>query len=486
MDVCLRPATELLTMLRRREIGAHELLAHYLARIDRLDGPLNAVVTRDVERAYRAADEADAAIARGGPATALHGLPMTIKDTFEIAGVRTTAGHEPYAAYVPSTDAVAVARLRAAGAIPFARTNVPVLAGDIQTFNPIFGTTNNPWDATRTSGGSSGGAAVAVAMGFTGLELGSDIGGSIRTPSNWCGVYGHKPTFGIVPQRGHIPPAAGALIDCDLNVVGPIARSASDLRLAMDVLVGPLADVATAWRLALPPPRHGRLRDYRIAAWIDDPAFPVDPAVRERLEATLAALRAAGCRVDDAARPRLALGEAIRTYLQLLMPVIFFQSMAPDDFQRLTGVAATLAAGDESGFARTVRFGTESWFAWAHADEARQRVRAAFAEFFRSYDVLLLPTNVVPAIPHDHTEPLALRQITVGGTTTAYINLFGWIGLATMAWLPATVAPVGRTPTGLPVGIQIVGPYLEDYTTLDVAERLRDVIGGFEPPPAAK
>src|SRR5262245_31541669 len=458
MDLALQSAAALATMLRRRQIGARELLDHYLARIERLNPPLNAVITLDVARARRQADAADDAAKRGDFAGPLHGLPMTIKDSFETAGLRTTCGHQPLAAHVPATDAVAVERLKASGVVVFGKTNVPALAGDVQTYNPLFGTTNNPWDPSRTSGGSSGGAAVAVATGLTALELGSDIGGSIRTPSNWCGIYGHKPTHGIVPQRGHIPPAPGALIDFDLNVAGPIARSAEDLRLAFDVLAGPLPDRATAWRLELPPPRRSALRDYKIAAWLDDPASPVDAAVRTRLEATVAALRAAGCRVDDAARPRLDLAAAARSYFQLLMPIIFYQGLGADDVARLGNLAATFAPDDDSPFTRTVRFGIERWWDWAVADEARQRVRAAFAAFFRDYDALLLPTTVVPAIAHDHADPLASRQITVNGKAASYTNLFGWIALATMAWLPTTVAPVGRPADGLPVGVQPLGP----------------------------
>ncbi len=211
-DIALRPAHELADAIRRRELSSRELLDHYLSRVERLNPALNAVVTLDPDGARRAADVADAAVARGEVVGPLHGVPMTIKDTYETAGMRTTCGVAAWD-HVPDIDAEAVRRLREAGAVIFGKTNAPSFAADWQTYNPIFGATNNPWDTTRTTGGSSGGAAAALAAGLTALELGSDIAGSIRLPSNWCGVCGHKTSWGIVPHRGHLPPPPGALAD---------------------------------------------------------------------------------------------------------------------------------------------------------------------------------------------------------------------------------------------------------------------------------
>ena len=479
----LRSATALLTALRTGELTSRALLETYLDRIARLDGRLNAVVTLDADTARQAADDADTARARGAALGPLHGLPVTIKDSHETAALRTTSGFSGLADHVPTTDADAVARLKAAGAIVFAKTNLPVLAGDAQSYNPLFGVTNNPWAVDRSPGGSSGGAAVAVAMGFTAFELGSDIGGSIRTPCHWCGIYGHKPTHGIVSTRGHIPAMPGTLQSFDLEVSGPMARSAEDLALVLDVLAGPTADRAVAWTLRLPPPRRTRLQDYRVAAWLDDPAFPVDDSVRTVLEATVVALRRAGCRVDDA-RPAVDFAGLTQTYFQLLMPILM--SNYPDDaFAGFIEMATAVPADDHSFFATSVRFGTARHRDWLRANEARAHLRMQLAEFFTRYDALLLPAASVPAIPHDHSEPLAAREIMVNGAATPYSHLFAWIALATMAWNPATVAPVGRTATGLPVGVQIVGPYLEDYTTINVARQLAPLIGGFEAPPGA-
>src|SRR5438094_2475370 len=203
-DLAFRPAAELVAAIRRREIGAREMLDHHLARVERLNPRINAVVTLDVEGARRQADAADRAVARGEALGALHGLPMTIKDAIDTAGLRSTCGSEVYADNVPAEDAIAVARLRAAGAIVFGKTNTPAFAANCQTYNTLFGTTSNPWDPSRATGGSSGGAAAALAAGLTPLELGTDIAGSIRNPAHYCGVYGHKPTYGIVPTRGYI------------------------------------------------------------------------------------------------------------------------------------------------------------------------------------------------------------------------------------------------------------------------------------------
>jgi amidase len=480
-DLAFSSATALAAALRRRELGCRELLEHYLARVERLNPALNAIVTLDAEGARARADEADAALQQGEHWGPLHGVPMTIKDSFETMGLRTTCGHTPLRDYVPKQDAIAVARLAAAGAVFFGKTNTPTLAADVQTYNPLFGATVNPWDAARTPGGSSGGAAAALAAGLTGYELGSDIGGSIRTPSSWCGVYGHKPSFGIIPMRGHIPGPPGTLAEADLSVVGPMGRGVDDLALGLDVLVGPLPDERVAWTLRLPRARRDHLHGYRAGAWLDDPAYPVDAEVREVLEGAVAALRTAGCAVSDD-RPGIDLPHAVRTYLQLLMPVVV-AGMPRETFDGLVAAAEAAPPDADDALTRTARFGTLRHREWLAADERRERVRAQCAEFFKTHDVLLLPVVPVAAIPHDREQALSLRSITVNGAPRSYHDLFAWIALATMAYLPATVAPVGRTRRGLPVGLQIVGPYLEDRTTVDFARHVANVVGGFEPPP---
>jgi amidase len=386
---------------------------------------------------------------------------------------------------VPERDAVAVERLVRAGAIVFGKTNTPLLASDWQSFNPIFGVTRNPWRPDRTPGGSSGGSAAAVAAGFSAFELGSDLGGSIRIPAHWCGVYGHKPTHGLIPLRGHIPGPPGTLSEPDLAVAGPIARDAEDLDLVLGVLAGPLPERARAWHLKLPEPRAAGLEEFRIAAWLDSPEFPLDAEVARLLGEAIEAMRRGGARVDEGARPNVALPEILEVYLRLVWPVIV-AGLPRESFERLVREAEALSPEADDWGARLARFGTERHREWLSANERRERLRAAMEEFFADYDVLILPVSSVPAIPHDPTEPQLSRRICVNGEERHYFELFAWIALASATFLPATVAPIGRTREGLPVGIQIVGPYLEDRTPIAFAKALAKTIGGFEPPPGAR
>jgi amidase len=412
----------------------------------------------------------------------LHGLPLTIKDAYETAGLRSTGGAKRWSGHVPTRHADAVQRLADAGAVIFGKTNLPEFSADMQSYNPLFGTTNNPHDRTRTPGGSSGGAAVAVACGFTAFELGSDIGGSIRSPANWTGVYGHKPSYAVVPMRGHMPGPPGALSYQDLAVSGPLARSASDLELALSVLAGPSGEMAKAYRLSLPQPRRRKLSEYRIAAWLDDPAFPVDAELVRLFEQSLDALRGAGARIDERARPDLTLSEIHENYLALLTPI-----MVSDVPQRtLDGIAelGTLPRvdGAEDPFVTFSRRAVQRHVDWLHENERRMRHCARLASFFQRFDVLLCPVNQVAAIPHDHSDSSLTRTITVNGRARPYMDLLSWISLATAAYLPATVAPVGYTANGLPVGVQIVGAQFEDLTTIAFAAQLSQVVGGFQAP----
>lgn len=441
------PAVELLGLLRGGEVSSRELLAMYLERVARINPTVNAIVTLDAERAAERARRADDARAHGEDWGPLHGLPITVKDVFETAGVRTTAGATELANYVPQRDATLVARLRRAGAIIFAKTNTPTMASDGQTFNALFGTTKNPWDLARTPGGSSGGCGAALAAGLTPLSFGSDIAGSIRIPANFCGVYGHKPTFGVVPQRGHIPGPPGQLIERDINVVGPLARDARDLDLALSVLAGPIGQEALGWRAAIPPPRAKTLSELRVAAWLDDPACPVDDSVRVRLEALVGALRSAGATVDEGARPDLEFGATFELYLRLLRLD-----------EKLTHAE------------------------WLELDQDRQVRREAWAELFATYDVLICPVCSTPPFPHDQ-RPRDERRYVINGEDRPTSDYVAWPGLIGMAYLPSTSTPLGPNEDGLPVGAQVVGPYLADRTTIDVAHRLRAVIGGFERPP---
>jgi len=479
--LAFQTAGELIDALRQRKVGSRELLEHALARVERWNPAVNAVVTLDVERARAAADAADRAFAAGEATGALHGLPITVKDTYETAGLRTTCGVPELASHVPKSDAIAVARLRAAGAVIFGKTNTPTWAGDWQTTNPIFGTTHNPWDRARTPGGSSGGSAVAIATGLSALELGSDIGGSIRVPAHCCGVFGHKPSHGLVPQRGHIPGPPGTLSEYDLNCVGPLARSSADLALALDVLAGPLPELAHAVSLRLPPARAERLGAFRVAAWLDEPACPVDHELRGVLERAADALERAGAKLDRKARPEVDFREAVDTYLALLMPLMSLT--LPDGvYEPLAALGAAVPADAPGLLAASARAYALRQRDWLIAHERRERMRARWAAFFRDFDVLLCPVMLTPAFVQDLSE-FTRRTIVVNGEPRPYLEQIQWPGLISMALLPSTVIPVGRTAGGLPVGVQIVGPYLEDRTPLAFAAAAERELGGFVPPP---
>ena len=475
-----RTACELAGLLRSGELGSLELLETLVARIEAFDGSLNAVVARDFERARERARAADAELARGAAADRpLLGLPMTIKDTFETEGLVTACGAPELSGHVPECNADAVQRLVDAGAIVMGKTNLPLYAGDCQSFNVVYGSTNNPWDETRTPGGSSGGAAAALAAGFTPLELGSDIGGSIRNPSHFCGVFGHKPTFGIVSDRGHIPGPPGQLAETDLNVVGPLARSAADLEFALGLLAGPRpTGERGGWRLDLPAPRATRPAGLRVAAWLDDPYCPVDAACLPLLEAAAGGLERAGAKVDRAARPELDFAHAYETYLMLLLPVIA-AGFPPSVIELLEAAAAKLSPDDRGMPALQIRGSLVSHREWIAHDEARTRIVAAFRHFFRDFDLLLLPVHPTAAFPHDPRPDFHARTLTVNGEQVPYLDFLKWVSLPTLVGLPSTVAPIGRTAGGLPVGIQIVGPRFEDRTTIGAASWL----GEFVPPP---
>ncbi len=474
-ELAYSSAAEIARRIRQGEFSSREALDYFLARIAQLDGKINSVVTIDADRARAEAARADAARARDDAMGPLHGVPMTVKDSFQTAGMRTTSGAPELADYVPAEDAWPVARLRAAGAIIFGKTNLPIYAGDLQSYNAVFGTTNNPYDLARTPGGSSGGSAAALACGFTPIELGSDIGGSIRLPSHMSGVTGHKPSYGIVPAHGQIPGPPGTLTLADLAVVGPMARTVEDLEIGLDVMAGPNRWDIAAWQLRLPPPRRSELRDYRIAAWLDDPACPVEPESRRLLERAAETLATAGAVVNYEARPAFSLEKANETFLALLQAALA-GGIARDRIEEYAADHTDTSTG------RTRRLLAMRHRDWLSYNERRLQMRRRWEEFFREWDVALLPVMPCPAILHDHSEPQAARTAIVGGEPRPYWNLITWMAPAGACYLPATVIPVGLTQNGLPIGIQIVAPYLEDRTTLDVARRLLALTGGCPKP----
>jgi amidase len=471
-------ATALAAALRTGKVSSVELLQAYLARVDRFNPALNALVVDDRATALKRARAADRARAKGESWGPLHGLPMTVKESFDLQGQPTTWGHVTRAGHVATQDALAVQRLKAAGAVIFGKSNVPLNLADFQSYNDVYGTTHNPWDVTRGPGGSSGGSAALVAAGLTGLEYGSDIGGSIRNPAAYCGVYGHKPTWCIVPKRGHsLAPRPGA--EADLSVVGPIARSAPDLALALKLTAGPDALNARGLVYRLPPAPKA-VKGLRVAVWLDDALAPVDDSVKTRVEAAARALAKAGAKVDFQARPAFDAAHAHRVYSTLLQANLAARRV---DFDALLEARAKLRANDQSEHALNLRASTASYKDVFDANQQRETLRWAWHDFFARHDMLLMPITATAALKHDHSEPMPARTMHINGVDLPYFGQLFWAGLATASFLPATVAPAGLTPQGLPVGVQIVGPEMADMSTIWLAAQLARLIGGFTPPP---
>ena len=452
------PATEAARLLRRRELSSRELTGALLARIEAVNPGLNAVVELRGDQALAEAAAADQAAARGGELGPLHGVPMTVKDSFDVAGLHTTWGNPAFADQVAGSDATVVRRLRRAGAIVVGKTNVAFMLGDFgQTANELYGVTGNPWDPARTPGGSSGGAAAAVAAGMSFLEYGSDLVGSIRIPASYCGVYGLKPSVGVVPLTGFQPPGppAGPSDMTYMGAVGPLARSAGDLRAALAVTAGPEDPAARAYRWSLSPPRHTRLRDFRVGVVLDHDHAPTSSEVGAVLSDAVDALARAGATVAegwpggvDPVREAESFGFHVR---------LFFAYQQPGD--------------DLPPFAEVV----------GH-EHRRMAARAAWGAYFDDVDVFLCPASFTPAFPHD-TRPFEARTIATPQGERPYGDQAFWVAHASLPGLPAVAAPVGRTPGGLPVGVQVVGPLFEDDTAIGFAGLLGEVAGGYTPPP---
>ena len=471
---------ELVGALAAGKISALELTDHVIARIEAVDQKLNAIVARDFDRGRDAAKSADAALARGERRPLL-GIPMVVKESFDVAGLPTTWGVPQFKNFVPQDDAVVVARVKAAGAVILGKTNVPYLLGDWQSYNDIYGTTNNPWDLGRTPGGSSGGSSAALAAGFGPLSLGSDIGGSLRVPAHYCGIYAHKPTLNLIPPRGHRPPGMVQRVS-DLAVVGPMARSAADLDLALDVTAGPdEARAGIAYRLALPKARHEHLKDFRVLVIGDHPSVPTAAAVRAALDLLSQRLVKAGAKVAHASPLQPDLAASARLYMRLLMSALS-ERWPAEIYQQAQTTAAAVKPDDDSLEAERHRGAVLSHRDWAAADTARIALQQQWADVFREWDVVLCPPMPTPAFVHDHS-PMLERRVEIDGKQFSFFDQLVWPEIATTPGLPATAAPIGLSDTGLPIGVQIVGPYLEDRTPIAFAALMEREFGGFVPPP---
>jgi amidase len=474
-----RSAKQLASLIRKKKIGCLELLDFYLKRVERYNPKINAVIFMNVDAARKRARQADRALTKGEIWGPLHGVPMTIKESYDVVGMPTTFGVPQYKDNYPLKNAIAVNRFLKAGVVLFGKTNVPLYLADWQTFNDIYGTTNNPWDVTRVPGGSSGGSAAALAAGLTGIESGSDIGASIRNPAHYCGVYGHKPTYAIASPRGHALP--GVVAVGDISAIGPLARSAEDLALALEVMAGPDDIDGVGWQLRLPKDHKKRFKEYKVAVIYTDSEAEVDEEVQKRLRALVEFLIKNKVKVDENARPKIDSRQAHRNYIQLLRAATS-KRMSKEMFQQNLEVFKVLPPGDETYQSQMIRAQALYHRDWLLFNEDRHKMRLAWAEFFRQYDLLLCPVATTAASPHNHKGERWERMIPVNGRPQPSTTQMFWAGYSGNFYLPSTVAPAGFTQEGLPVGVQIVGPQYGDYTCIHFARLLEREIQAFVPP----
>eukprot|EP01062_Namystynia_karyoxenos_P069533 TRINITY_DN65010_c0_g1_i1.p1 TRINITY_DN65010_c0_g1~~TRINITY_DN65010_c0_g1_i1.p1 ORF type:complete len:543 (+),score=158.65 TRINITY_DN65010_c0_g1_i1:88-1629(+) len=478
-DWCLQPAVVQANAVRSGAVSSAQLVEQHIEQIERYDRAVNAVVVRMFAEARQRAREADEALAQGQLRGPLHGVPITVKESYMVTGTATTCAVPALKGYVAGSNALNVQRLIDAGAIVLGKTNLPVAAADMQSFNSTYGRTNNPWDLSKTCGGSSGGSAAALACGFGALELGSDIGGSIRIPAHFNGVCGHKPSYGIGHLHGHVPGANHRALQPyselrapnrartdpsfghGLAVGGPLARCCADLEVAMRLLARPEPVMEQGgWSFTLPPPRVTDVRALRVAAWLDDRRFPTDRDYLGLLSDAAAALERAGARVDREARPftDAELEKHLVTYMGLLM-----------------------SSGPEFGG------GMKEWThaEWQKLSVKRNFIKEAWEAFFKRYDVVLCPVLPVPAFPHTKLNPVLRKFDGKGIPRFGQNGMFLWPGIVIVADLPSTVVPIGRTPQGLPCGMQIVAPNFCDLTCIEVGKMLEAVHGPsrYVPPP---
>ena len=483
-DWTYKTAGQLSEALMARKVSAVELAREAIGRIEACEPKINAVCVRDFTAAAEAARRADARLAAGerGP---LLGVPMTIKESFNLAGTPTTWGLLEHRNFVAAEDALAVQRLKAAGAVILGKTNVPVALADWQSYNDIYGVTNNPHDLSRSPGGSSGGSSAALAVGYGALSIGSDIGGSLRVPAHFCGIFAHKPTFALAPPRGHsfpgAPPLPGSI---DLSVIGPMARSAGDLEVLLEAIVAPddLED-GVGYRLELPPARHARLADFRVLALDAHPLTATEACVRSAIGELASGLEKAGAAVVRASELLPDMTSGARLYMRLLMATLAARFPAEAQ-QRLRTAAAALDPSDASLGAERLRGAAASFREWTADNARRIGARARWRALFATFDAVICPVTPTPAFPHDHSPDQEKRRLMINGEPHAYLDSLLWPGVATLPGLPATALPIGRSPEGLPIGAQIIGPWLEDRTPLQLARLIEREFGGFGPPKA--
>jgi amidase len=474
-----KSAVEIARLICARQHSAVEVLEHFLARVATYNPKVNAIVWMDADRARKRARAADAALAKGEVWGPLHGVPMTIKESYTVAGSPTTWGAPEFKNNVTATSALAVERLEKAGVVLFGKTNVPLMLADWQSYNAIYGTCNNPWDVTRTPGGSSGGSAAALAAGLTGIEAGSDIGASIRNPAHFCGVFGLKPTWGVISPRGHGLPGAQAY--GDISVVGPLTRGAEDLDVALDAMAGPDDIDAVAWRLDLPTSPAKSLKDLRVAVKLRDGNSEIDGAYMDRLQALVDALAKRGARVKEI-EPKLDSRRLHEIYVLLLRSATSARTLQTD-VDRWRHALAEHGVAKEPYLDQMVLGNMLPHRDWLKLNNERQGFRRTFAAFFDDWDILLCPAAASAAWPHDHEHDRWQRTIIINNTPVRTTDQLFWAGYSGVVYLPSTVGPAGLTTAGLPVGYQAIAASGRDKTAIAFSRLVEKEIGGFVPPP---
>ena len=478
MDLHYLPAHVLAEKIKNKEISSLELTQHYIERIEKYDGDINSVIVKTFDEAILAATEADEAISKKQELNILHGVPMTIKESYNIEGQSTTWGITDFKGNIAKEDGLAVKRFKKSGAHFLGKTNVPLNLADFQSYNDLYGTTGNPWDVKTTPGGSSGGSAAALAAGFTSLEAGSDIGGSIRNPAHYCGVFGHKPSHAIIPSSGHelIPNVP----EPDLSVCGPLARSAKDLEIALDIMAGPIERESRGWQLNLPESRRSNLKDFKVAIWSNDEIAPVSREIAERCEEVGKNLESVGVNVSYAAKPDHDFLKSEINY-QLLLQSVMQSGMSEEEFKKIEEIANNLEPNDSSVEAILARGTVLSHRNWIRQNYAREQTKISWENFFNKWDILICPQLATTAIEHDHRK-ISDRTIMVDNQEQRYFQQIFWPGLAVNAHLPSTVFPTGLSRDGMPIGLQAIGGAYEDKTTIKFAELYEQEFKAFVMP----
>jgi amidase len=474
-----KSAVEIARLIRKREMSAAEILEHFLARVAKYNPKLNAIIWLDAERARKRAKAADTALARSEIWGPLHGVPMTIKESYNVAGSPTTWGAPEFKDNVTETSALAVERLETAGVVLFGKTNVPMMLADWQSYNKIYGTSNNPWDVSRTPGGSSGGSPAVLAAGLTGIDAGSDLAGSIRNPAHYCGVFGLKPTWGVITPKGQALPRVHAY--SDIVVVGPMARGAEDLDVALDAMAGPDEIDGIAWKLQLPNCAAKSLRDLRIAIKLRDPNSEIDGEYADKLQWFVDALAKQGAKIKEI-EPNFDTRRSHEIFV-LLITAVTSARWTEADIERWRKTAIETGSVNEPYFDLMVRGNTLLHRDWLKLDNERHALRRTFEAFFADWDILLCPAAASAAWPHNHKNPAWARKIIVNGKPVSWTDQFFWAGYPNLVSLPATVGPIGLNKSGLPVGYQAIAASGRDKTATAFSRFVEKEIVGFIPPP---